>query len=89
MKARHSLEVYHVLGGKISPIEGVGPNQLEIASLVERVSEENIKEIVFALSPTIEGDTTNFIFTNNWKRKRLKSQLCQKELLLERVTVCR
>jgi recombination protein RecR len=52
--------VYHVLGGKISPIDGIGPSQLTISSLVERVKTENISEIIFALSPTMEGDTTNF-----------------------------
>jgi recombination protein RecR len=52
--------VYHVLGGKISPIDGVGPSQLTINSLLERVKTENISEIIFALSPTMEGDTTNF-----------------------------
>ncbi|SRR5690554_1189798 len=52
--------VYHVLGGKISPIDGVGPGQLTINSLIERVKSENISEIIFALSPTMEGDTTNF-----------------------------
>ena len=52
--------LYHVLGGKISPIDGVGPNELHITSLVKRVKEESIKEIIFALSNTIEGDTTNF-----------------------------
>ena len=52
--------VYHVLGGKISPIDGVGPSQLNITSLVEKVKSENISEIIFALSSTMEGDTTNF-----------------------------
>ena len=52
--------VYHVLGGKISPIEGVGPSQLKIISLVEKVKEGGILEIIFALSSTMEGDTTNF-----------------------------
>lgn len=52
--------VYHVLGGKISPIEGVGPSQLKITSLVEKVKSGNIKELIFALSATMEGDTTNF-----------------------------
>ena len=52
--------LYHVLGGKISPIDGIGPNELHITSLVKRVKEEGIKEIIFALSNTIEGDTTNF-----------------------------
>ena len=52
--------LYHELGGKISPIDGIGPNELHITSLVKRVKEESIKEIIFALSNTIEGDTTNF-----------------------------
>ncbi len=52
--------LYHVLGGKISPIEGVGPQNLTIESLVKKVKEGTIKEIIFALSPTMEGDTTNF-----------------------------
>ena len=52
--------VYHVLGGKISPIEGIGPSHLKITSLVEKVKEGSVSEIIFALSSTMEGDTTNF-----------------------------
>tara|TARA_B100000768_G_scaffold161623_1_gene161824 strand:- start:2216 stop:2839 length:624 start_codon:yes stop_codon:yes gene_type:complete len=52
--------VYHVLGGKISPIEGVGPNQLNINSLIEKVNSSDVTELIFALSATMEGDTTNF-----------------------------
>jgi len=52
--------IYHVLGGKISPIEGIGPNQLNISSLIEKVNHSDVSEIIFALSPTMEGDTTNF-----------------------------
>ncbi|WP_167342469.1 recombination mediator RecR [Nonlabens sp. SY33080] len=52
--------LYHVLGGKISPMDGVGPQDLNIPSLINRVKEEGIQELIFALSPTIEGDTTNF-----------------------------
>ncbi len=52
--------LYHVLGGKISPMEGVGPQHLNIDSLVEKINSETIKELIFALSPTVEGDTTNF-----------------------------
>lgn len=52
--------LYHVLGGVISPIDGIGPERLEIASLIERVRTENVKEIILALSPTMEGDTTAF-----------------------------
>jgi recombination protein RecR len=52
--------LYHVLGGKISPMEGVGAHNLHIDSLIKRVKEGIIKELIFALSSTIEGDTTNF-----------------------------
>ena len=52
--------LYHVLGGVISPMDGVGPKDLEIESLVERVPREGIKEVILALSTTMEGDTTNF-----------------------------
>lgn len=52
--------LYHVLGGVISPIDGIGPDSLEINSLVERVGEGEVKEIILALSPTMEGDTTAF-----------------------------
>lgn len=52
--------VYHVLGGVISPMDGVGPSDLHINSLVERVKSGEVKEVIFALNPTMEGDTTNF-----------------------------
>ncbi|MFC6098087.1 recombination mediator RecR [Flavobacterium qiangtangense] len=52
--------IYHVLGGKISPIDGVGPSQLNIPTLVEKVKGGGIRELIFALSSTMEGDTTNF-----------------------------
>lgn len=52
--------LYHVLGGVISPMDGIGPNDLEIESLVKRVADGGIKEVILALSPTMEGDTTNF-----------------------------
>ena len=52
--------LYHVLGGIISPIDGIGPSDLEIASLVERVKSGEVKEVIMALSATMEGDTTNF-----------------------------
>lgn len=51
---------YHVLGGIISPIDGIGPSDLEVASLIERVKNEEVKEVIMALSATMEGDTTNF-----------------------------
>ena len=52
--------LYHVLGGVISPVDGIGPNDLEINSLVQRVAEGGVDEVIFALSSTMEGDTTNF-----------------------------
>ncbi len=52
--------LYHVLGGKISPMDGIGPNELNISPLVEKAKNGRIKEIIFALSSTMEGDTTNF-----------------------------
>lgn len=52
--------LYHVLGGIISPMDGVGPGDIEIESLVERVASGNVKEVILALSSTMEGDTTNF-----------------------------
>ena len=52
--------LYHVLGGVISPMDGIGPSQLEIDSLVERVGQGGVQEVILALSSTMEGDTTNF-----------------------------
>ena len=52
--------LYHVLGGVISPMDGIGPADLEIESLVKRVEQEKIQEVILALSSTMEGDTTNF-----------------------------
>ncbi|WP_034921499.1 recombination mediator RecR [Gillisia sp. CAL575] len=52
--------LYHVLGGKISPMDGIGPSQLTIKSLIDKVKEGEVQEIIFALSSTLEGDTTNF-----------------------------
>ena len=52
--------LYHVLGGKISPMDGIGPHDLNIQSLVNKVREGKVSELIFALSSTMEGDTTNF-----------------------------
>jgi recombination protein RecR len=52
--------LYHVLGGRISPMEGIGPKELNIESLLERVSQNTISEVILALSSTMEGDTTSF-----------------------------
>ena len=65
--------IYHVLGGKISPIEGIGPSQLKITSLVEKVKEGKINEIIFALSSTMEGDTTNFYIYRQIKEYGVKT----------------
>ena len=65
--------VYHVLGGKISPIEGVGPSQLKITTLVDKVKEGNVAEIIFALSSTMEGDTTNFYIYRQIKEFEIKT----------------
>lgn len=52
--------LYHVLGGVISPMDGIGPNDIKINELVDRISGNEVKEVIFALSSTMEGDTTNF-----------------------------
>ena len=64
--------LYYVLGGKISPVDGVGPNQLNISSLLQRVIEEDINEIIFALSATMEGDTTNYYIYRKIKKEGIK-----------------
>lgn len=64
--------LYHVLGGIISPMDGVGPNDVEIESLVERVASGEIKEIILALSSTMEGDTTNFYITRKLASSNVK-----------------
>ncbi len=58
---------YHVLGGVISPIDGIGPDRLNIHSLIERVKSGDVKEIIMAISPTIEGDTTIFYVSKKLK----------------------
>lgn len=63
---------YHVLGGLISPIEGIGPGDLAIDSLVERVAAVDINEVILALSPTIEGDTTNYYIYRRLKAYPVK-----------------
>lgn len=60
--------LYHVLGGIISPLDGVGPSDIEIASLVERVAAGGVTEVILALSPTLEGDTTNFFISKKLRR---------------------
>ena len=59
-KTRQFDGLYHVLGGLISPMDGIGPDNLEIDALIERIANNNIKEVIFALNTTPEGDTTNY-----------------------------
>lgn len=67
--------LYHVLGGIISPLDGVGPDQLTIDPLVSRVSQEPVGELIFALSPTIQGDTTIYYISKKLKELRLAAPL--------------
>lgn len=68
IEATHQYQgLYHVLGGIISPMDGVGPKNLEIDSLIERVAQGDVKEVIFALSTTMEGDTTNFYISRRLK----------------------
>lgn len=65
--------IYHVLGGKISPIDGIGPSQLNIKSLVDKVALGQTEELIFALSSTMEGDTTNFYIFKQIKDFEVKT----------------
>mgnify|MGYP001399269994 FL=1 len=58
-RTREFKGLYHVIGGLISPMDGIGPEMLEISSLIKRVDKESIKEVILALTPSIEGDTTS------------------------------
>lgn len=69
-QAYHGL--YHVLGGIISPMDGIGPGDIEIDSLVSRVAAGGVKEVILALSSTMEGDTTNFYITRQLKPFNIK-----------------
>ncbi len=65
--------VYHVLGGKINPIEGIGPSQLKISTLINKIKARKIEEVIFALSSTMEGDTTNFYIYKQIKDFEVKT----------------
>lgn len=65
--------IYHVLGGKISPIDGIGPSQLNIITLIDKVKLGEVEEIIFALSSTMEGDTTNFYIYKQLKDFDIKT----------------
>lgn len=69
--------VYHVLGGIISPMEGIGPKDIEIDSLVERLSKGEIQEVILALPTTMEGDTTNFYIFRRIQNANLDVKLSQ------------
>jgi len=64
--------LYHVLGGIISPLDGIGPDQLQIDSLIKRVDEEKTGELIFALSPNIQGDTTIFYISKKINAQTVK-----------------
>jgi recombination protein RecR len=64
--------VYHVLGGIISPMDGIGPNDIEINSLLERVENGGVDEVIFALSTTMEGDSTNFYIFKKLKDHQVR-----------------
>lgn len=67
--------VYHVLGGLISPMDGIGPNDIKIEELVTKVNSESINELIFALSPTMEGDTTNFYIYKKVENAEIKTSI--------------
>src|SRR5690625_2512930 len=72
--------VYHVLGGVISPLDGISPEELNIASLIDRVNSNKITEIIMAISPTIEGDTTIFYLSQRMKDHSLKITTIAREI---------
>ncbi|MDA9261977.1 recombination mediator RecR [Flavobacteriales bacterium] len=67
--------VYHVLGGLISPMDGIGPNDIKIEELVTKVETSEIKELIFALSATMEGDTTNFYIYKKIEKSNIKTSI--------------
>ena len=64
--------IYHVLGGLISPLDGIAPDDLKIEELISKIDKGNISEVIFALSTTMEGDTTNFYLFKRLKEKSIK-----------------
>jgi recombination protein RecR len=76
--------IYHVLGGIISPLDGIGPEQLTIDALIGRIAKEEIEEIIFALSPTIQGDTTIYYIS-----KKLSIAFGGKQLPVKITTIAR
>ena len=68
----HYNGLFHVIGGLISPIDGIGPEELNISTLIKRVKQDNVKEIIFALSPTLDGDTTSFYISKKLSEFNVK-----------------
>ena len=64
--------VYHILGGLISPIDGIGPNDIRVEELIKKIENENVQEVIFALSTTMEGDTTNYYLFRRLKDSGIK-----------------
>ena len=64
--------IYHILGGLISPIDGINPNDIRIEELIDRIKKQNVEEIIFALSTTMEGDTTNYYLFRRLKNYNIK-----------------
>ena len=64
--------VYHILGGLISPIDGIGPTDIRVEELIKKIENENIQEVIFALSTTMEGDTTNYYLFRRLKDSGIK-----------------
>ena len=64
--------VYHILGGLISPIDGIGPDDIRVKELIYRIKNDNINEVIFALSTTMEGDTTNYYLYRKLKEFNIK-----------------
>ena len=63
--------IYHVLGGLISPMDGIGPSDIKVEELIQKVQNSEVKEIIFALSTTMEGDTTNFYLFRRLKNLKI------------------
>ena len=73
---------YHILGGIISPLDGIGPDQLQIESLIQRIQKEQTEELIFALSPNIQGDTTiYYIQKKNTKSKLPHNHYCKRNCI--------
>jgi recombination protein RecR len=86
-KTRHFNGVYHVLHGSISPLHGVGPEQLRIANLLTRVGHGEIEEVILATNPTVEGEATATYLAQQLKGQQLKRQGEKSELRITRIAM--